>query len=69
MTSICGPVTVTPLGEQPSIPDRALLALSTHQVLLNAAGSIIGQQMLEQTRRILRGPDGRWLVDVQVRAG
>ena len=69
LTSICGPVTVTPLGEQPSTPDRALLALSTHQVLLNPAGSVIGQQMLEQTRRILRGPDGRWLVDVQVRAG
>ena len=69
LTSICGPVTVTPLGEQPSTPDRALLTLSTHQVLLNPAGSIIGQQMLEQTRRILRGPDGRWLVDVQVRAG
>ena len=69
LTSICGPVTVTPLGEQPSTPDRALLALSTHQVLLNPAGNIIGQQMLEQTRRILRGPDGRWLVDVQVRAG
>jgi hypothetical protein len=69
LTSICGPVTVTPLGEQPSTPDRALLALSTHQVLLNPAGSIIGQQMLEQTRRILRGPDGRWLVDIQVRAG
>ena len=69
LTSICGPVTVTPLGEQPSTPDRALLTLSTHQVLLNPAGSIIGQQMLEQTRRILRGPAGRWLVDVQVRAG
>jgi hypothetical protein len=69
LTSICGPATVTPLGEQPSTPDRALLALSTRQVLLNPAGSIIGQQMLEQTRRILRGPDGRWLVDVQVRAG
>jgi hypothetical protein len=69
LTSICGPVTVTPLGEQTSTPDRALLALSTRQVLLNPAGSIIGQQMLEQTRRILRGPDGRWLVDVQVRAG
>jgi hypothetical protein len=69
LTSICGPVTVTPLGEQPPTPDRALLALSTHQVLLNPAGSIIGQQMLEQTRRVLRGPDGRWLVDVQVRAG
>jgi hypothetical protein len=38
-------------------------------VLLNPAGSIIGQQMLEQTRRILCGPDGRWLVDVQVHAG
>ena len=69
LTSICGPVTVTSLGEQPSTPDRSLLTLSTHQVLLNPAGSIIGQQMLEQTRRILRGPDGRWLVDVQVRAG
>ena len=69
LTSICGPVTVTPLGEQPSTPDRALLALSTHQVLLNPAGSTIGQQMLEQTRRILRGPAGRWLVDVQMQAG
>jgi len=68
-TSICGPVAVTPLGEQPSTPDRALLTLSTRQVLLNAAGSIIGQQILEQTRRVLRGPDGRWLVDVQVQAG
>ena len=69
LTSICGPVTLTPLGEQPPTPGRALLTLSTQQVLLNPAGSIIGQQMLEQTRRILRGPDGRWLVDVQVRAG
>jgi hypothetical protein len=69
LTSICGPVTVTRLGEQPSTPDRALVVLSTRQVLLNPAGSIIGQQSIEQTRRILRGPDGRWLVDIPVQAG
>ena len=69
LTSICGPVAVTRLGEQPSTPDRALVVLSTRQVLLNPAGSIIGQQSIEQTRRILRGPDGRWLVDIPVQAG
>jgi len=69
LTSICGPVTVTPLAEQPSTPDRALVALSTRQAYLNPAGSIIGRQRIEQTRRILRAADGRWLVDASVQAG
>ena len=69
LTSICGPVTVTQIGEQPSTPDRTLLQLSTRQAYLNASGVIVSQQTIEQTRRIVRGPDGRWLVDTQVRAG
>jgi hypothetical protein len=69
LTSICGPVTVTQIGEQPSAPDRTLLQLSTRQAYINTSGVIVSQQTIEQTRRIVRGPDGRWLVDTQVRAG
>jgi hypothetical protein len=69
LTSICGPVTVTQVGEQPSAPDLTLLYLSTRQAYINASGVIISQETIEQTRRIVRGPDGRWLVDTQVQAG
>ena len=69
LTSICGPVTATQIGEQPSAPDRTLLHLSTRQAYINTSGVIVSQQRIEQTRRIVRGPDGRWLVDTQVQAG
>jgi hypothetical protein len=69
LTSICGPVTVTRMGEQPSAPDRTLLQLSGQQAYINTSGVIVSQQTIEQTRRIVRGPDGRWLVDMQVQAG
>lgn len=69
LTSICGPVTVTQVGEQPSTPDRTLLHLSTQQAYINTTGVIVSQQTIEQTRRIVRGTDGRWLVDTQVQAG
>jgi len=69
LTSICGPVTVTQIGEQPSAPDLTLLQLSTRQAYITTSGVIVGQQRIEQTRRIVRGPDGRWLVDTQVQAG
>ena len=68
-TSICGPVTVTQIGEQPSAPDRTLLQLSARQAYINTSGVVVSQQTIEQTRRIVRGPDGRWLVDTQVQAG
>jgi hypothetical protein len=69
LTSICGPVAVTQIGEQPSAPDRTLLQLSTRQAFVNTSGVIVSQQTIEQTRRIVRDPDGRWLVDTQVQAG
>jgi hypothetical protein len=69
LTSICGPVTITQVGEQPSAPDLALLHLSTRQAYINAYGVIVSQETIEQTRRIVRGSDGRWLVDTLVRAG
>ena len=69
LTSICGPVTVTQVGEQPSAPDRTLLQLSTRQAYINTIGVIVSQQTIEQTRRMVRGTDGRWLVDTQVQAG
>jgi len=69
LTSICGPVTVTQVGEQPSTPDRTLLQLSTRQAYITTSGVIVSQQTIEQTRRIVRGPDGRWLVDTRVQAG
>jgi len=69
LTSICGPVTVTQIGEQPSTLDLTLLHLSTRQAYLNTSGVIVSQQTIEQTRRIVRRPDGRWLVDTQVQAG
>jgi len=69
LTSICGPVTVTQIGEQPSAPDLTLLHVSTRQAYINTSGVIVSQQRIEQTRRIVRGPDGRWLVDTQVQAG
>jgi hypothetical protein len=46
-----------------------MLLLTAQQVYLNASGVIVGQQRIEQTRRIVRGSDGRWLVDTQVQAG
>ncbi len=69
LTSICGPVTVTQIGEQPSAPERSLLLLTARQAYINPSGAIVGQQTIEQTRRIVRGSDGRWLVDTQVQAG
>ena len=69
LTSICGPVTVTQIGVQPSTPDLTLLQLSTRQAYINTSGVVVSQQRIEQTRRIVRGPDGRWLVDTQVQAG
>jgi len=54
---------------QPSTPDLTLLQLSTRQAYINTSGVIVSQQRIEQTRRIVRGPDGRWLVDTQVQAG
>jgi len=69
LTSICGPVTVTQIGVQPSTPDLTLLQLSTRQAYINTSGVIVSQQRIEQTRRIVRGPDGRCLVDTQVQAG
>jgi hypothetical protein len=69
LTSICGPVSVTQVGEQLSAPDRTLLQLSARQAYVNPSGVIVSQQTIEQTRRIVRGPDGRWLVDTQVQAG
>jgi len=69
LTSICGPVTVTQIGVQPSTPDLTLLQLSTRKAYINTSGVIVSQQRIEQTRRIVRDPDGRWLVDTQVQAG
>jgi hypothetical protein len=33
------------------------------------AGAVIGQSPVAMVRRVLRAPDGRWLVDVRVMAG
>ena len=32
-------------------------------------GAVIGQSPVSMVRRVLRAPDGRWLVDVRVMAG
>lgn len=69
LTSLCGPIVVTPLTEAPNAPTLQWVQVAARQAIVNRQGQLIGQQTITQTRRILKAPDGRWLVDVQVQAG
>lgn len=69
LTSLCGPIVVTPLTEAPNAPTLQWVQIAARQAIVNRQGQLIGQQTITQTRRILKAPDGRWLVDVQVQAG
>ncbi len=69
LTSVCGPATVIPLDEAPNSTTLQWVQISARQAFVNPAGVIVGQQTINQTRRILQAPDHRWLVDMQVQAG
>ena len=69
LTSLCGPIVVTRLTEAPNAPTLQWVQIAARQAIVNRQGQLIGQQTITQTRRILKAPDGRWLVDVQVQAG
>lgn len=69
LTSSCGPITAYEAAEAPQTDEARWVNLSARQAFVNRAGKIVGQQTITQTRRVLRAPDGRWLVDIEVTAG
>ncbi|HEY7815975.1 MAG TPA: hypothetical protein VIC62_22210 [Nakamurella sp.] len=68
VSTICGPATASISPQAPNTPDAAWVAVSAQQARV-AGGAVIGQSPVSMVRRILRSPDGRWLVDVRVMAG
>ena len=69
LTSVCGPVQASTSAEAPNSYGLQWMQLSARQAFVNKAGVIVGQQTINQIRRVLRAPDGRWLVDMEVQAG
>lgn len=69
ISTLCGPVSVADMLAAPSSDTMQWVEIRSQQVRVDAAGGIVGQSSIVQTRRILQHTDGRWLVDVQVQAG
>ncbi|MGW4127753.1 hypothetical protein [Amycolatopsis japonica] len=68
LSSGCDEVTATASPEAPQSADVAYLVLSARRVN-SAAGKAFESEQIRSVRRVLRQPDGRWLVDTQVEAG
>jgi hypothetical protein len=68
VSTICGPATAGISPQAPHTADATWVAVTAQQVRV-AGGAVIGQSPVSMVRRILRAPDGRWLVDVRVMAG
>jgi hypothetical protein len=64
----CGPATAEISPQAPAAPDETWVIVSAQQARM-AGGVLIGQGPVSMVRRVLRAPDGRWLVDVRVLAG
>lgn len=69
LTSVCGSVRASVSAEAPSSAGTRWVVILARRAYVNRAGKIVGQQNLAETRRVLQGADGRWLVDVAVTAG
>lgn len=68
ITTLCGPVTVDEIPAAPNTDTVHWVALSTDRTYLDPAGRVLTTETLSQTRQIVLGSDGRWLVDVQAAA-
>jgi hypothetical protein len=68
VSTVCGPATASVSPQAPYTPDTAWVGVTAQQARVRG-GAVIGQSPVSMVRRILRAPDGRWLVDVRVMAG
>ena len=64
----CGPVQADPVTAAPATGQLAWVRIRARRVWLRD-GAVIGDHQVGQVRRVVRGADGRWLVDVRVAAG
>jgi len=68
VSTVCGPATASVSPQGPNSPTTTWVAVSAQQARVRG-GVLIGQSPISMMRRVLRAPDGRWLVDVRVMAG
>ena len=68
VSTVCGPATASVSPQGPNSPTTTWVAVSAQQARVRG-GALIGQSPVSMMRRVLRAPDGRWLVDVRVMAG
>ena len=68
VSTVCGPATARISPQAPNTPDATWVGVTAQQARVRG-GAVIGQSPVSMVRRILRAPDGRWLVDVRVMAG
>lgn len=68
VSTVCGPVTASAAAGGPTTATTTWVAVRAQQARVRG-GALIGQSPVVMVRRVLRAPDGRWLVDVRVPAG
>ena len=68
VSTVCGPATATVSPQGPNSPTATWVTVTAQQARVRG-GALIGQSPVSMMRRVLRAPDGRWLVDVRVMAG
>lgn len=68
VSTVCGPASAGISPQAPNTADATWVGVTAQQARV-AGGAVIGQSPVSMVRRILRAPDGRWLVDVRVMAG
>jgi hypothetical protein len=68
VSTVCGPATARISPQAPTTPDATWVGVTAQQARVRG-GVVIGQSPVSMVRRVLRAPDGRWLVDVRVMAG
>ena len=68
VSTVCGPATASVSPQGPNSPTATWVTVTAQQARVRG-GALIGQGPVSMMRRVLRAPDGRWLVDVRVMAG
>ncbi|MEV7043740.1 hypothetical protein [Amycolatopsis sp. NPDC051061] len=68
LISACDRITATESPEAPHSAEVAYLIISARRVD-SASGTAFEDRPVQSVRRVVRQPDGRWLVDEQVEAG
>lgn len=69
LTPICGPVSAVESTAMPRHGNVAWVLLTARRAYVAADGTIVGQESVSRTRRVLQHEDGRWFVDIEVSAG